>query len=395
MPIRSITVTYWTVNCQSNPKKPPIWYNQCLPAVTRCILALLITVLLVPAVEPAQKKKKTSDEDGMLPIVVDDSKKKKKKEEETQVLPPPKELPSAVIGEMDRLSFQVSPLSGRGLLTQQTREALRALQQKNHNSTIIKLRAFVAGSGDMRRIGELVGELWEEKHLPLPALSVVQTGGIPLEAAQVVIESVATEKRSVNPYGVAFFSGRPGENLSQSLASLADDVKQAGMDNGDVLRVTCYVRSLDENRDGNQLMAARFPAAAANYVQMQREYALPVAECDAVARRRTATSEGTPKLVFTGTQLAFGSQDNDIRLAFERLQKTLVPFNTDLHKTIASHVYLISPGLTAKIRTVGSEFYGKTAPGAMTVLAFEGLPSLDASFGLDVIVLSGATATGP
>ncbi len=366
-----------------------------LPAVTRSTLALVITVLLVPAVAPAQKKKKTNDEEGMLPIIVDDSKKKKKKEEETQVLPPPKELPSAVAGEMDRLSFQVSPLSGKGLLSQQTRDALRAIQQKNHNATIVKLRAFVAGSGDMRRIGELVGELWEEKHLPLPALSVVQTGGIPLEAAQVVIESIATEKRTVNPFGVAFLSGRPGENLSQSLATLADDVKQAGMDNSDVLRVTCFVRALDESRDGAQLMSARFPNAAANYVQMQREYAGPVAECDAVARRRTAGPEGTPKLVFTGTQLAFGMQDNDIRLAYERLQKTLSPFNTDLRKAIVSHVYLVSPSLAAKVRTVGAEFYGKTAPAALTMLPFEGLPSVDASFGLDVVVLSGTTATGP
>ena len=152
--------------------------------VKRRILLLLIPFLLLPATVPAQKKKKkgATDEGLYPPVILED---KKKKPEVTQTLPPPRELPSAVSGATDRLIFQVSPLSGRGLLSQQTRDALRALQRSANGAAILKLRAFVAGSGDMRRIGEIVGELWTGRHTPLPALSVVQTGGLPLEGAQV------------------------------------------------------------------------------------------------------------------------------------------------------------------------------------------------------------------
>jgi len=118
---------------------------------------LLAAVLLglVTGNLPAQKKKKVTDDSGYVPIILPEN-KSKKKEEKQQTLPPPKELPSAVFAETDRLTFGVTPLSSKGLLSAQTREALRALLH-NSKGTIVKLRAFVAGSGDLRRIGELVG----------------------------------------------------------------------------------------------------------------------------------------------------------------------------------------------------------------------------------------------
>ena len=134
----------------------------------------------------AQKKKPAEDE-GYVPVVAPETKKKKSKEE-TQTLPPPKELPVAVVADTDRLAFQVSPLSSKGLFTPQTREALKGLLRSSHG-TIVKIRAFVSGSGNMRRVGELVGEAFTEKRVPLPALSVVQVGALPLEGAQVVIET--------------------------------------------------------------------------------------------------------------------------------------------------------------------------------------------------------------
>src|SRR5215471_11916775 len=80
-------------------------------------------------------------------------KRKNKKDEEppTQVLPPLPEPPEAVAAETGRLSFQVSPLSAKGLLSQQVRDALKAVLRDNHGVPIAKLRAFVAGSGDLRR----------------------------------------------------------------------------------------------------------------------------------------------------------------------------------------------------------------------------------------------------
>ena len=74
---------------------------------------------------------------------------KKKKEEITQTLELPKDPPASVTAETARLVFHVSPLSSKGLLSQQVRDALKALLKSTGGATIVKLRAFVAGSGDL------------------------------------------------------------------------------------------------------------------------------------------------------------------------------------------------------------------------------------------------------
>ena len=117
------------------------------------------------------------------------AKKKKKKGEEaeiTQTLVIPKDPPAAVSAETSRLQFHITPLSAKGLLSQQVRDALKALGRTTGGNAIVHLRAFVAGSGDLRRVQAIVSETFTEKHLNLPALTVVQAGGLPLEGAQVV-----------------------------------------------------------------------------------------------------------------------------------------------------------------------------------------------------------------
>ena len=374
-----------------------------------CRTAPLFAVLVALLAEdlPAQKKKPVSDDEGYIPVVAPETKQKKKKQEDTQTLPPPKELPGAVTAETDRLAFGASPLIGKGLLSQQTRDALKALLKTNHG-TIVKLRAFVAGSGDLRRVGELVAETFTEKHLPLPVLSVVQVGALPMEGAQVVLESIEVDKKVVNPHGIAFLAGQNAPSVAQSLARLTVALKGGGMQSEDALRVTCFVSSLDEQREAHQLMAAAFPGAVLNYVQMQREPVTPAAECEAVARLRAAVPEPvsflnpadldkspnysqlalvkSPKLVITGTQLAFGSQEGDIKLAFERLQRVLSSSGARFDQVVMSHTYVTSSAIIPRVRTVRAGYYSSTAPPASTLLPFEGLPSLDAAFGVDVIV---------
>src|SRR5438128_563974 len=128
---------------------------------------------------------------------------KKEKEPETQTLPLPPEPPSAVIAETAKLAFHVSPLSAKGLLTQQVRDALKALDRSNGGATFLKLRAFVAGTGDMRRVATIVAEEFGNKKVPLPAVTTIQVGALPMDGAQVVIESISAEKndkRMQNPY---------------------------------------------------------------------------------------------------------------------------------------------------------------------------------------------------
>lgn len=84
------------------------------------------------------------------------------------------DLPAAVAAETSRLSFHVSPLSGKGLLLQQTRDALKALTRASRGGRIVKLRAFVAGSGDARRVRQIVSDAFAEKKQPLPALTTIQ-----------------------------------------------------------------------------------------------------------------------------------------------------------------------------------------------------------------------------
>src|SRR5258707_5026537 len=181
---------------------------------TPVLCAVLFTLLNGSL--PAQKKKKPGDDEGYVPVIVPEGKKKKKDHDVTQPLPPPKELPSAIAADTDRPTFEVSPLQGKGLLSAQTREALRSLLRTNRG-TIVKLRAFVAGSGDLRRIGELVGETFTERRQPLPSLSVAQVGALPLVGAPVVIAPTELANSVVNPTAVPSLSVQSAATDSQSI----------------------------------------------------------------------------------------------------------------------------------------------------------------------------------
>jgi enamine deaminase RidA (YjgF/YER057c/UK114 family) len=360
---------------------------------------LLLTILLglVTAAGVAQNKK-IDPEAGYTPTVMPEDKKKKKGAETTQSLALPPELPAAVLADTDRLAFQVTPLSAKGLLSQQTREALKALLHSNRGP-IVKLRAFVAGSGDLRRIGEIAGEMFQEKRVPLPALTVAQVGALPLEGAQVVIEATEMDRKIVNPSGVAFLSGQPAPSVLESLGKLKSVLANGGMQPSDALLVTCFVSSLDEQRDTQQAMSASFPGAALDYVQMQRAPVTPPASCEATARLTkpaTPVDSGmavvsSPQVILTGTQLAFGSQESDLKLAFDRLEKALTAKNARFDHVVLAHLYVTSTGLADRVAALEST----RASGTQLVLPVEALPSLDALFGLDVIAVPVSSSARP
>jgi enamine deaminase RidA (YjgF/YER057c/UK114 family) len=361
---------------------------------------LLLSVLLATlAGSGAAQQKKVDPDAGYIPVVAPEDKKKKKGDEITQALPPSPELPSAVTAETARLTYQVSPLSSKGLLSQQTRDALKILLKTNRGS-IVKLRAFVAGSGDLRRIGEIAGEMFQEKHQALPALSVAQVGALPLEGAQVVIEATEVDHKIVNPNGVAFLSGEASSTVAESLEKLKSDIAASGIESADTLAVTCFVSSLEDQRDIREAMSASFPSAALNYVQMQRGPMMPAAVCEAIARLRTAPAAAvsfvnnsrvalvsSPQVVITGTQLAFGKQDSDFKLAFERLEKTLAASKTRFDHVVMAHLYTTASGINTRVLAIQSAQAGSSHAPASTLVPFESLPSLDALFGIDVIAV--------
>jgi enamine deaminase RidA (YjgF/YER057c/UK114 family) len=345
---------------------------------------------------------------------------KKKKEEETQTLQVPKDLPSAVTADTRRLVFHVTPLSAKGLLSQQVRDALRAVFRLTGPASVVKLRAFVAGSGDVRRVRDIVSESFASRNQPLPALSVVQVGGLPLDGAQVVLESVAVAKKDVNGFGLVFISGQGASSdnprdpvpplAEKALASVRTAVKAAGSDWSDVARVTCFLSSLDQSQEVRQMFTAAFPQAAFDYVQTQRAPARAVAECEAVAKLRWQTGTplhllnpdgmtkspnftqialvAAPRVVLTGTQTSFGYQDSDARLAFQRLEKALDQSGGSLKRTAMLHIYPLSQSLADQVRKVRPEFVDPGRPPAATMLPFEGLPSMEAGFAADAIAIT-------
>jgi len=344
---------------------------------------------------------------------------KKKKEEVTQVLQLPKEPPSAVTAETARILFAVSPLSARGLLSQQVRDALKALQHNAGGATFVKLRAFVAGSGDMRRVQAIVSETFTDRHLSLPALSVVQVGGLPLEGAQVVLEATLVGKKDVNPNGLVLIAGqqaslpRPLEPVAplvqKALEGLRAAVRGAGSQPEDVLRGTCFLSSLDGFEKVREMVQSEYRGAAWDFVQTQREPYNSVAECEAVARSRVKIEKplellnpaglaksplysqialvGAPRVAITGTQVAFGMQDADARLAFGRLEKELASVGASIKDVAWSSIYPLSTSIADEVRKVRFEFYDAARPPASTLLPFEGLPSMDASFAVDVVAV--------
>ena len=107
-------------------------------------------------------------------------------------------------------------------------------------------------------------------------------------------------------------------------------------------------------------------------------------ECEAIAA--AAPGKGiTGRLAISGTQLAFGSGEEDSRLAFQRLDKALTPLGAKIADTVWAQFYPLSSKAVGSIRKVEFEFFDKNKAAINKPLVFEGLPSMDAQFGLEVV----------
>lgn len=339
------------------------------------------------------------------------SAQKKKKEEETQSLKLPEELPNAVTGETRRLAFHTTPLSAKGLLSPQVREALKALQHEAGGETVLKLRVFVAGSGDLRHVRDLVSEFFTAHKQPLPTIALVKVGALPLEGAQVEFEIIAEAKKEVNPAGLAFVSptvataadplGPVQPLLEKSLAGLRQSLAEAKLEPSDGLRLTCFVSSLAGMAESMRLVQSEYTHATLNYLQPARAPGEALAACEAVARLREAPAQptefigsgggeakaalvGASQLVLTGSQYSFGYKEPDARLAFERLTKSIEQAGAAPSNVVYAHYYPLSPSLAKEVRKVRADFFRSPAE---TILTFEGLPSMDAGFGVDVVAV--------
>lgn len=319
---------------------------------------------------------------------------KKEKEPETQALPLPPEPPAAVIAETAKLAFHVSPLSAKGLLTQQVHDALKALDRANGGATFVKLRAFVAGTGDMRRLATIVAEELSDKKMPLPAVTTVQVGGLPMEGAQVVIESISAGKKTLNPNGLAFFSAQHAPKPSEAITKLAAAAASAG---AAMVQATCFLNGLDQLEATRAAASAAFPAAALNFVQPTRLAVEPEAACEGVGRLQQAPKSPVefldaggvavtkPRLVFTAAQLAFEDRDQDLRLAYARLGRALETMQAAYADALVMSVYSLNRVIADKAVALAPEFLGHAVRPADSTQIVEGLPSLDATVAIELV----------
>lgn len=301
---------------------------------------------------------------------------KKEKELDTQTLPLPPGPPGAVMAETSKLAFNISPLSAKGLLTQQVHDALKALDRANGGSTFVKLRAFVAGTGDMRRVATIVSEEFSDKKMPLPVVTTLQVGALPMDGAQVVIESITqrNDKKTLNPDGLAFFSAQRVPELAA--AAKAQDAV--------VVQVTCFVGDLTQVDSSRAAVTSAFPGAAANFVQLTRLAVEPGVSCEGVGRLQKP-GRSPAKLVFTGIQMAFQDREQDLRLAYGRLGRELETMKAAYSDTLVLNVYSLNPATAEKAAALAPEFLESSARLAGSTLIVEGLPSPDATVAIELV----------
>lgn len=302
-------------------------------------------------------------------------------EKNNQTLGNPKEAPLVTVGETAKLVFHVSPLSGTGLLSQQTRDAMKAILRLNGGAQIIHIRAFSAGNGDLRRIPQIVAEVLGDKHGPLPSVSVLQAGALTLGDAQVVLEAVSVGKKTVNQGGLMFhpaeeaIASDPAMPVRQVLRESMDQL--AGKMGGKpALSVTCFVSTLDGADELWRMMAARFPGAAIDLVQPRRLPWQNSASCEGVSRDGGVTSA---RVAFSGTQVAFGAEEKDATLALQRLDRALGEYGATRGAAALLRLYVLSPGAATEAR----KLLGGSVPVATVVV--EGVGPASAGYAIDAV----------
>ena len=320
--------------------------------------------------------------------------RKKNEEPKTQVLPLPPELPMAVAANTRALDFHISPLLKTGRLSAQIHESLTDLIRDTRGETIVKLRAFVSGAGDARRVKDFVSELFTDRKLPLPAVSVLQVGALADDSAQVVIEAVVETKHTPNPNGLAFWSGQTAPSFDAALQKLEASVETAAVPPGNVLSCTCFTSRMNDPNGMRSSIQRAFPKTEINVVQALREPIGDTSSCEAVGQLPAAPQQGqvvllqdsraalvdTDRLIFTGIQLTFGDYLDDASVAYSRLERAaraLDPVTTPVVVNVFSLDASTASALRKTLHFPLSTF---------TVQPIEGLPAMDASAGIEAVL---------
>jgi len=373
----------------------------------RSLLRAVLGAAVVPAVALAQGPEKQDKRDLLL-----------LEKDQPQVREAARDLPPVAVAEAARLVFLQSPLSAKGLLSEQTSDAVDAVLRQARGAAVVRLRAFVAGTGDTRRVRTIVTEKFTQRRLPLPVLTVLQTGGLPGVGVQIVMEATAVSAREENPRGLGFVSARDEATegypmpaapfVRRAIQKWKQAAAAAGMEGKDVLRVTCFVSALDDYAETRRILAGEFPKAVQNVVQPLRAHAHGLAVCETAARLRTAGPEPlrllrqfpggegggraaalvhSGRVALSGSQIGFGFREEDASLAFQRLTRALAEYGASLEDGAWLSIYALSDRMGQEAARIGAESWpGRQAPAA-TAVTVEDLPALDASFAVDALAV--------
>ena len=245
------------------------------------------------------------------------------------------------------------------------------------------IRAFSAGNGDVRRIPQIVSDVLGEKHGPLPSVSVLQVGALPMEDAQVVLETISIGKKEVNRDGVTFHSAETAvatepTMLLKPLLQKAIDQLAAKMSGKPALSVTCFASELEGTGELLKMVTNAFPGAAINLLQPRRLAWQTEASCEGVSRGAGGVS-GT-RTAFSGTQVAFGTEAKDAAVAIQRLDRALSEAGApNTANAELLRLYVLSPSTTA----VALKQLAGPAPVAS--FSVEGVGPASAGFAVDAV----------
>jgi hypothetical protein len=88
--------------------------------------------------------------------------------------------------------------------------------------------------------------------------------------------------------------------------------------------------------------------------------------------------------VLSGTQVSYGYQEADSKLAFERLLKALEASGVSARDVAFARYYPLAEPIAAQVRKMRGGFF-PTAVSSLVLV--EGLPSMDAGFAVDVVAV--------
>jgi hypothetical protein len=332
-------------------------------------------------------------------------KKKSEQEPKPQILPLPKEPPRALAADVHRITFRALPLLRTGHLSAQIKESVSQLLKQTRGDTVVKLRAFVAGAGDSRRVQAVVGEMFSDKKEALPVLTIVQVGALGDDAAAVAFEAVVEEKKTSNPNGLAFFTGQNGVTLKEAEERLQSRVAKSALNAADVVRVSCFADQMSDYPGMFRFLTGAFPSAAVSLVQTLRDPLDSRATCEAVARLRRASDAsslsrsddpGTSivnsgSVVFTGLQLSFGTYLDDADSALSRLRHDAQAVHGDIRNPLTLNAFSLDPAAASAIEKTLPKY--DMPARSLTIQTVEGLPSLDAALGIEAVLKGSPQAT--